>query len=87
LHFPDKKIGVTKVAPDQGVPDQSSPVWLPYISQPDMYSYFRYQHQGFSFMQNLIAYEILASQVNDENAFISYMLQPMQTDTTIFDPL
>mmetsp|Transcript_18708 Transcript_18708/g.25274 ORF Transcript_18708/g.25274 Transcript_18708/m.25274 type:complete len:151 (-) Transcript_18708:975-1427(-) len=52
-----------------------------------MYSYFRYQHQGFSFLQNLVAYSILKNQVDDYKAWIALLLQPMQTTTTIVDPL
>ena len=86
LHFPDKKIGISKFSYAQGVPNQSNAVWQPFLSTPDLLSYLRYQHNGFNFVQNLLAYQILANEVEDYNAFITLLLQPMQTDTNVYDP-
>lgn len=61
-------------------------MWEPFASTPDLLSYLRYQHNGFSFIQNLLAVQILANYVDDYNAFISLLLQPMQTDSDIYDP-
>ncbi len=86
LHFPDKKVGKARIPYNMGVPDQNNPVWLPWIATPDIYAYFLYQHQGFSFMQSQIAYQILANEVGSSDAFIGMMLQPLPTETTITDP-
>lgn len=77
IHFPDKRIGVSKFSYSQGIPSQENAVWSPYSSVPDLLSYLRYQHNGFNFVQNLLAYQILANEVEDYNAFISFVLQPM----------
>ena len=37
-------------------------------------------------MNIMIAYQILANESNNYDAFISMLLQPMQTDTTVVDP-
>ena len=86
LHFPDKKLGVKLVSYNQGVPDQSNPAWLPFTAAPDLYSYFRYQHQGFSFISNMVANKILMDEREDSEALITYLLQPLPTETTITDP-
>ena len=56
IHFPDKAVSISQYAYAQGVPNQENDVWLPYIAVPDLLSYLRYQHNGFSFVQNLLAY-------------------------------
>ena len=86
LHFPDKKLGLSLISYNQGVPDQSKPVWLPFTAAPDLYAYFRYQHQGWSFISNMVANKILMNEKEDSEAFISYLLQPLPTETTITDP-
>lgn len=77
---------MSKFSYSQGIPDQENPVWEPQVAAPDLLSYLRYQHNGFSFVQNLLAQQILAFKTQDYNAMIAMMLQPMQTDTSIYDP-
>lgn len=55
IHFNDKRIGVSKFSYAQGIPNQENAVWEPQIAAPDLLSYLRYQHNGFSFLQNLLA--------------------------------
>ena len=55
IHFNDKRIGVSKFSYSQGIPSQENPVWEPQTAAPDLLSYLRYQHNGFSFVQNLLA--------------------------------
>lgn len=73
LHFPDKRIGPASLSYSQGIPSMENPVWLPFTAAPDLLSYFRWQHNGFSFLQNLLARQVLANHVQDWNAFISYV--------------
>ena len=70
----------------QAIPDQTNPVWLPYIAKPDVYAYLRYQHQGYTFMQSNVATQILANELDNNNAFFGTMLQPIPTETTVTDP-
>ena len=86
FHFPDKRVGLTKLSYAQGIPNMENPVVLPYTAAPDMLSYFRWQHNGFAFLQNMVARQILANHVNNWDAFITYVLQPLPTETSIYDP-
>ena len=74
LHFPDKRIGISKYSYSQAIPAQTNPVWEPQAAAPDLLSYIRYQHNGFSFVQNLMAQQILAFKTQDYNAMIAMML-------------
>ena len=55
IHMNDHRIGVSKYSYAQGIPLQQNPVWLPQTASPDLLSYVRYQHNGFSFLQNFLA--------------------------------
>ena len=86
FHWPDKKIGFAKLSYSQAIPDQTNPVWLPYIAKPNVYAYLQYQHQGYAFMQSNVATQILANELDNNDAFFGTMLQPIPTETTVTDP-
>jgi len=56
FHFPDKKVGLSAKGYEQGVPDQSKPVWLPYIAAPNLYAFEHYVHNGLLFMSNVVSW-------------------------------
>ena len=62
-------------------------MWLPYTAAPDLLSFLRYQHQGMSFIQSVLAYQILADQTGNTQGMFHMLYQPMATDTSVFDPL
>ena len=86
VHYPDKRIGLSALSYAQAIPDQTNAVWLPYTAAPDVKSYLRYQHQGFSFFQNLVAIQALQFALDDITPLISFIFQPMQTETSVYDP-
>ena len=87
FHYPDKGIrGFRGLNLASAIPNQENPVFQPFASAPDLHSYLRYHANGYSFLQNLIAYQILADKVDNQDAFIGVMLQALPTDATISDP-
>ena len=56
FHYPDQAIGWSAWQFPKAVPNQANPVTSPYQGAPDLKSYIRYQHNGWSFLQNLIGY-------------------------------
>ena len=59
LHYPDKAFDRSEKQYSKGVPDQEQEVWTPFASAPDFLSALRYQHNGFSVLQSVLANVIL----------------------------
>ena len=86
FHFPDKSVSISKFVKNpysQAIPNQENPVWSPYTAQPNTHAYADlYMYEGFAWLQSLLAYQILANHVNDSNAWISFLFQPLLTDNS-----
>lgn len=55
FHFPDQSFGTLSFKPSMAIPNQQNDVWSPYASAPDLESYYRYQHNGYSNQQSILA--------------------------------
>ena len=87
LHFPDKVIDkFSAIGYSAGIPNQQNPVYSPFASTPDLLSYFRYQHNGFEFLRNILATTAM-QETTDMTAipvpWIAFDFQPLQTDSSI----
>lgn len=57
VHYPDKNYDgpLNKMHWAMALPDQNKPVWSAYDSDPDLLSFLRYTHNGYSYLQNVLA--------------------------------
>ena len=53
--MPDQKVGRRPQDYSRAIPDQKNPPLKPFISIPDISSYYRYQQNGVNFLQAIMA--------------------------------